>query len=61
MHSTDGFPESILKYLEGKGHNISLFNVLSVVQGIKVDRYGNVTAHGDSRKLGLGVVVDTRT
>ena len=53
-----GFPESTLKYLEGKGHVIGNAALKAEVQGIVKDDKGLVTAHSDSRKSGRAIIVE---
>lgn len=47
-------------FLEGKGHVVVQSNAHAVVQGIRLDGDGCVTAHGDFRKQGKGVVVNPK-
>lgn len=53
---TADFPQGILDYLRGKGHEEKVSNSYAVVQGIVVAK-GHVTAHADSRKQGKAVIV----
>ena len=54
-----GFSGSILEFLKGKGHKIKLSSFSSVIQGIKINQNGLVTAYADSRKDGLAVLVNS--
>ncbi len=51
------FPQDVLDYLRDKGHNERRSTSYAVVQGVRVDREGQLTAHADSRKQGKAVIV----
>ena len=47
-----GYPMNITSFLRSLGHTVTVDSVFAVVQGVKRESSGNVTAHSDSRKMG---------
>ena len=58
---TEGFSEDILAFLDTRGHKEDHSNSSAVIQGVYINRNGAVTAHSDSRKQGLAVIVNPST
>lgn len=54
----EGFSSAILEFLKSRGHNVSMWDTYSVVQGVVIDKDSHVTAHADSRKKGGAVIVE---
>lgn len=53
-----GFPNKTLTFLQARGHKLRRRDSsFAVVQGIRLDKDGCATGHGDSRKHGKAVVV----
>ena len=50
--TTDDFPQDTLNYLSQRGHKMERIQLVGVVQGIAVDKEGNVEAYADPRKDG---------
>ena len=48
----DDFPQDTLNYLTQRGHEIKRILLVGVIQGIAVDKEGNVEAYADPRKDG---------
>ena len=58
IYLTESFPQEILTFLETRGHVLVRRNLTAVVEGIHVDERGCVSAHADSLKGGMGIVLN---
>jgi gamma-glutamyltranspeptidase/glutathione hydrolase/leukotriene-C4 hydrolase len=53
----DNFSDDVITFLESRGHIVTHNPGYAVVQGVRVNKMGVVSAHSDSRKQGQAVVL----
>ena len=54
-----GYPSNITWFLHSLGHSIAVDSMFAVVQGVRRQSDGNVTAHSDSRKMGQPYILSS--
>ena len=54
-----GYPNNITWFLHSLGHSVTIDSMFAVVQGVRRECDGNVTAHSDSRKMGQPYILSS--